>query len=119
MQHFASLAARGREALLAGDVETLGGLIDENFDTRRRIYSLPAWQIEMVETARRAGATAKFAGSGGAIVGTYPDEATLARLAADLLAVGSKTVKPRTQREAEGVDARNHDASGMNGQTTA
>ena len=53
MTHFAALAAQGREALLAGDVERLSALIDENFDTRRSIYSLPAWQIEQVETARR------------------------------------------------------------------
>jgi glucuronokinase len=102
MQHFASLAARGRDALLAGDTATLGRLINENFDTRRRIYSLPAWQTDMVETARRAGATAKFAGSGGAILGTYPDEATYARVAAGLLALGSKTVKPRTQGDTTG-----------------
>lgn len=99
MQHFASLAARGRETLLARDGATLGRLINDNFDTRRSIYALPAWQIEMVETARRAGATAKFAGSGGAIVGTYPDEQTFARLAADLLAIGSRTVKPQTHSQ--------------------
>ena len=46
------------------DAATLGALIDENFDTRRSIYALPAWQIDMVETARLVGATAKFAGSG-------------------------------------------------------
>jgi glucuronokinase len=102
MQRFASLAERGRDALLAGDAAVLGRLMDENFETRRRIYSLPNWQVAMVETARRAGATAKFAGSGGAVVGTYPDEATFARLAADLLALGSKTVKPQTRPEAEG-----------------
>jgi glucuronokinase len=94
MERFASLAARGRDALRAGDTATLGRLIDENFDTRRGIYRLPDWQIAMVETSRRAGATAKFAGSGGAIVGTYPDEATLSRVAAGLAALGSKTVKP-------------------------
>jgi glucuronokinase len=119
MQHFASLAARGREALLTGDVGTLGRLINENFDTRRRIYNLPAWQIDMVETARRAGATAKFAGSGGAVIGTYPDEATFARVKTDLLAQGSKTVKPLTQRESASVDVTNADRTETNGQTIA
>jgi glucuronokinase len=118
MEQFASLAARGREALMAGDVETLGRLINENFDTRRSIYVLPAWQIDMVETARRAGATAKFAGSGGAVVGTYPDEATYARLSADLLAVGSKTVKPRTQAETEHLIVMNPDTADTNGPIT-
>ena len=99
MQRFASLAARGREALVAGDFATLGRLIDENFDTRRSIYTLPAWQVEMVETARRAGATAKFAGSGGAIVGTYPDAQTFERLTSDLLAIGARTLKPETHEK--------------------
>ena len=34
----------------------------------------------MVEAARSAGASAKFTGSGGAIVGTYEDEAMFAAL---------------------------------------
>lgn len=94
MQHFAELAARGREALIARDAEALGLLINENFDTRRRIYSLPPRQVAMIEAARQAGATAKFAGSGGAIVGTYRDEATFGRVQSALAAIGSRTVKP-------------------------
>src|SRR5207244_11066277 len=71
MTCLASLAAQGREALLARDADRLARLIDANFDTRRSIYQLAAWQVDMVETARGCGASAKFAGSGGAIVGTY------------------------------------------------
>jgi glucuronokinase len=71
MREAADLAMCAREALVARRVSALPGLIDQNFDIRRRIYKLPAWQIEMVETARRAGASANFAGSGGAVVGTY------------------------------------------------
>ena len=78
MKRFAELAAGGREALLARDTERLARLIDTNFDTRRSIYRLPQWQIDMVETARRCGASAKFAGSGGAILGTYSGEAMFA-----------------------------------------
>jgi glucuronokinase len=71
MTRFAALAREGRDALLAGDLERLDRAIDENFDTRRSICRLPGEQIRMVEEARRAGASAKFAGSGGAIVGVY------------------------------------------------
>jgi glucuronokinase len=95
MLRFASLADRGRDAILTGDAATLGLLIDENFETRRGIYTLPRWQVEMVEVARRAGATAKFAGSGGAIVGTCPNDATFARLQAELRAIGPVTLRPR------------------------
>jgi glucuronokinase len=94
MQRFAWLAERGRKALLSGDAATLGRLIDENFDTRRRIFKLAAWQVEMVETARAAGATAKFAGSGGAIVGTCPDEETYARVQDALATIRSRTFRP-------------------------
>jgi glucuronokinase len=95
MRHFASLAEQGRQALLAGDAARLGRLIDANFDARRALYALPAWQERMVETARACGASAKFAGSGGAIVGTYEDEAMFARLSHALAAVGSAVVRPQ------------------------
>jgi len=88
MVQFAGLAAQAREAILARDPLRLGQLIDANFDLRRSICRLPAGQVEMVRRARRAGATAAFTGSGGAIVGTYPDEATFARVQAELQAIG-------------------------------
>jgi glucuronokinase len=94
MIRFARLAADGRAALLARDGERLARLIDENFDTRRSIYGIPPWQIAMVEAARACGASAKFAGSGGAIVGTYEGDAMYDRVRASLAAIGSRTVKP-------------------------
>ncbi|MBI4790410.1 MAG: GHMP kinase [Chloroflexi bacterium] len=97
MQHFAELAAQGRAALLNRDAERLARLMNENFDTRRKIYDLAPWQIQMVGEARRCGASAKFAGSGGAIIGTYRDEAMLDQVAARLAAIGCRTVKPIVQ----------------------
>jgi glucuronokinase len=94
MSTFAEIAANGRDALRAGDAARLACLIDKNFDTRRAIYQLPSWQIDMVETARRCGASAKFAGSGGAILGTYDGEAMFARVRDNLALIGSRTVKP-------------------------
>ena len=46
--------------------------MDENFEIRRGLCQLNPRHVEMVELARLAGAHAKFAGSGGAIVGTCP-----------------------------------------------
>jgi glucuronokinase len=94
MTRFASLAAQAREALQARDVDRLAALMDANFDTRRSIYQLPPGQIEMVEQARRVGASAKFAGSGGAIVGTYRDEAMFAALQQELGKIGCVVIKP-------------------------
>ncbi len=95
MKHCADLAARAREALLRCDYEALGHLMDENFDTRRSIYNLPPWQVEMIEVARRCGASAQFSGSGGAIVGIYRDEAMFKRLSEHLAALHSRTIKPQ------------------------
>jgi glucuronokinase len=95
MKGFARLAAEARSALINRDVALLGRLMDANFDLRRTIYELPAWQVQMVETARAGGASAKFAGSGGAIVGLYADEAEFEKVRAALAEVGSRTVKPR------------------------
>ena len=94
MKRFAELTVEAREAILAGDHERLGRLIDANFDLRRSICRLSAGQIKMIEHARAAGATAKFAGSGGAVIGTYPDQATFERLQADLSAIGCRVIRP-------------------------
>ena len=93
MRHLARLALDGRDALLAGDVERLGRMMNENFDIRRSIYQLPAWQVEMVEAARSCGVNAKFAGSGGAIVGSYANEAKFLELREKLNRIGLHTVK--------------------------
>jgi len=95
MHGFAALAAEGYAALLAHDEQRLAQLIDANFDLRRSIYQLPAWQAAMVETARSCGASAKFAGSGGAIVGIYQGEAMYQQLTARLGAIGSRVIKPQ------------------------
>ncbi|MBN2476934.1 MAG: hypothetical protein JXB62_20165 [Pirellulales bacterium] len=95
MARFADLTVEARGALEAGDAAHLGRLIDANFDLRRSICPLPPGQVRMVECARAAGATAKFAGSGGAIIGTFADEATFARLQAELGRIGCRVIRPR------------------------
>jgi glucuronokinase len=94
MKQFADLAAQGCEAILAQDEQRLARLMNANFDTRRSIFQLPRGQIEMVEVARQVGASAKFAGSGGAIVGTYRDEAMFQALQAALAGIDCMVVKP-------------------------
>jgi glucuronokinase len=94
MVQFAALAAEGREALLARDYRRFGVLVNANFDLRRSICRLPPEQVAMVDVARTAGATSHFAGSGGAVVGTCPDEATFARLESSLGAIGCRVIRP-------------------------
>jgi len=103
MRRFAELAREGRDALLARDASQLARLMNANFDTRRGIYRLPQWQIDMVESARAAGASAKFAGSGGAIIGTYEDEAMFERVRRSLAGMGSRTIRPMVEDGAGGA----------------
>jgi glucuronokinase len=95
MKHFAEIAAGGREALFQRDTKRLAELVDENFNTRRSICQLAPWQVQMVEVARQCGASAKFAGSGGAIIGLYEGEAMYEQLHTKLAAIGSRVIKPQ------------------------
>ena len=94
MTEFADIAQQGRDALVAGDFAKLPDLVNANFDLRDRIFHVSDANRNMVMTARRSGASAKFAGSGGAIVGTYGDEAQYARLAEDLKSIGCSVLRP-------------------------
>jgi glucuronokinase len=89
------LAALAREAIVARDAERLGRLLDENFEMRRGIYNLPPGQVAMVDFARRCGASAQFAGSGGTIIGTYRDEAMLEDLRRVLGAMECRVLVPK------------------------
>jgi len=94
MARFAELTVEARAAILAGDAAELGRLIDANFDLRRSICPIAAKHEEMVERARRAGASAKFAGSGGAIIGICPDQATFERLKTELGPLQCEVIRP-------------------------
>lgn len=97
MQQFAQLAREGRDALLRRDLVCLDDLIDRNFDMRQRLYRLPDWQARMVEVARACGASAKFAGSGGAIVGLYQDDRMLAELEEKMREIGCRLIVPQIE----------------------
>ena len=94
MQTWASYAEQGREALLRRDYQTLDRLIDANFDLRAKIYPISEGNLEMIHSARRVGATANFAGSGGAIVGTYNSEQMYLDLVAAMQPLGVAVIKP-------------------------
>jgi len=95
MHTWASYAERGKQALLDGDRATLHELIDANFNLRARLYQLDQGNLEMIRLARSTGASANFAGSGGAIVGLYEGEEMFARLRAALAPAGIAVIKPQ------------------------
>lgn len=95
MKEFAALTDRARECLLAGRKGELGELMNANFDLRRKIIPIGEDHLEMVETARKCGASAKFAGSGGGIIGVCPSEAVFDRLKEKLGQLDCEVIRPR------------------------
>jgi glucuronokinase len=95
MDYWADLTVQVREHLLAGRPEKIGALLDANFDKRCEIYTMGRGNLKMVETARGVGATAKFTGSGGAIVGTYEDNKMFQKLVDALEPLGMAVFKPQ------------------------
>ena len=88
------MAQQVRDLLVADKGTEIGPLLDANFDLRRKIYQMSEGNIAMVEAARSVGATAKFTGSGGAIVGTYEGEEMFQALRKKLSKIGLFVFKP-------------------------
>jgi glucuronokinase len=95
MKTWAGYAEEGRACLLSRNYSRLNELIDANFDLRSQIYQIDRGNLEMVHTARAGGATANFAGSGGAIVGTYKNDEVFTSLKESMGAIGVAVIKPK------------------------
>jgi len=94
LSRIAEKAESGKKALLERDFDRLFGLMNENFDLRSQIMTISKSNLEMINTARRCGASAKFAGSGGSIIGMYRDEDVYSCLVSELNKIGAKVIKP-------------------------
>ena len=94
LNRIAALAEEGREAILKRDHKRLFQLMNENFDERRKVMNISDSNMEMVETARACGASAKFTGSGGSIIGIYKDDDMLKKLIIELKAINARVIKP-------------------------
>ena len=96
MEEWAELTVKLKTALEQGNLSAVPAILDRNFDLRARVCSgsVSAMNRKMVDLARSVGASAKFTGSGGAIIGTYEDEAMFGRLSAVCKAHGIEVIKP-------------------------
>jgi glucuronokinase len=94
LAELAGIAERGKEVILRKDYDSLNKLIDANFDLRCKIMNISGSNMELVMTARSCGASAKFSGSGGAIIGMYEDDEMLRRLVVNLQKVNARVIKP-------------------------
>ena len=94
LAELAGLAEKGKEAIEGGNTEILPELINRNFDLRCQIMNISGSNKEMVRIARECGASAKFSGSGGAIIGTYASDAVLRKLINRLKEIDARVIKP-------------------------
>ena len=94
MKKWIGLTDAYRVALEQNDQQAMHDLINQNFDLRKSLIPVSQGNIEMVETARSVGASAKFTGSGGAIIGTYRDEGMFDQLVKVLGKKEIEVIKP-------------------------
>jgi glucuronokinase len=72
MKQLAGVAGAARHALVARDHAAFARCLDASFELRSRLGPLDPEHVGLIECARGHGASANYAGSGGAIVGTLP-----------------------------------------------
>lgn len=96
MREWAELTDRVRAALAARDYRALPALLNRNFDLRSEVCggSISPKNRRMVELAREVGASAKFTGSGGAVIGTFADDAMYEELKKHLARHQISVIRP-------------------------
>jgi glucuronokinase len=95
VESWKALTLEFRKALNEGDFDTMNRCINANFDLRNSICQLHPQQVHLIELARSSGASAKFCGSGGAIIGMYADDSVLQRLKTTMLKNGMNIILPQ------------------------
>jgi glucuronokinase len=94
MHRWAQITEEFRIALNEGNNKKMNELMNENFDLRKKTIRISKGNIEMVELARSVGASAKFTGSGGAVIGICEDDLMFNKLKNKLNANGIEVIKP-------------------------
>jgi len=94
MTRLGELARVARSGLLAGDTLVFARCMDASFDARRRMLALDDRHVAMIELARALGASANYAGSGGAIVGCCRDDTHRTAVIAALTDSGQAAIAP-------------------------
>lgn len=94
LQRIAAVAEEGKKAIEDHDHHKLNLLMNENFDQRCKIMDISQSNMELVRIARACGASAKFTGSGGSIIGIYTDDEVLTRLIVELRKLKARVIKP-------------------------
>ncbi len=93
MQLLGENAIAGRHALLTGDLQEFKRRLNHNFDLRARIYPIDPSNRDMIERARALGFSAKFPGSGGAVIGMCEDAARFVELQRAFADIGCTVIR--------------------------
>ena len=77
------------------NTEVCHNLINENFYIRKKIMHISDSNKNLIETARASDVSAKFTGSGGAIIGMYDSKAALNKLKKNMALIGAEVIIPK------------------------
>lgn len=94
MTRWADIAEEVRACLQSSETRPIGHLLNANFDLRKSVCNIHPDNVAMIDAARSVGASAKFTGSGGAIIGQYSDEPMFEALVNTLQSLGITLLKP-------------------------
>lgn len=96
IDEWAALTDQALPVIKSSDRSGLSTLLNRNFDLRCEVCtSVSEKNRRMVELAREAGASAKFTGSGGAIIGLYENDAQFETLKEHFKPYGIEIIKPQ------------------------
>lgn len=93
IEQWKNLTTQVWDKLQAGDKD-ITELINRNFDIRNNTIAVSSGNKQLVQQARAAGASAKFTGSGGAVIGTYTNDEMYNRLVDEMAKIGAVVIKP-------------------------
>lgn len=95
IEEWSGLSVKMKNCISQGKPELIPEFMNRNFDLRSQILRIKAGHQRMVDIARNTGASAKFTGSGGAIIGTYSDNTMFNILKIKLKKHGIDILKPK------------------------
>ena len=95
INELADLTDNFYQKLKEGDQAQLGHLMNTNFDIRKQLMPISAPNQKLIDIARKCGVSAKFTGSGGAIVGTYQNEEQIEALKQVMNEYGAEVIIPK------------------------
>jgi len=94
LKRLAEVAHEGKTALEQRELNEFFNLMNLNFDLRSKIMFITETNKDLIQAARWCGASAKFAGSGGSIIGMYYGEDMYNSLVSELGKLQAEVIHP-------------------------